>query len=509
MANGVRVLLRPIIEKWPKGELVSGVTIGLEIFGKGPGLNKGEVKPAKLILHGAFLKKARDEKKDRPKFEKFATITGKIRLTAGKPVFELEPAGKIEYAKPEPAKPTFRRVDVKYQAPAFSGAPSPPLPKPDEAPPEPHPLLRLRLPEEPKGMRFAIVGAELEIAGASSSGVADNDLLDVPLPPIQLKIIKIDHHFAPSKENLEIKYKIGGLLGARVMLEVTSKHYAAGPILKRALLPAELIDGLHTLTWDGKCNALSGDLKARFLNPLFAPYEVKLSDGSKHEAKGGFAVLYHSLELALGDWTPDAKVPDKASKKNDWVQYKLNELGYFGGPVGHDFDDYLKKAVIRYKANHKKMHELVVSNYNATITADLEAALSAGDNRRTFLDGDALKDPKKSSRILLEALTYENKASGDEFAESKATHEPARLNRPLLPMQANIFLLGKTTTKVRAPEAVGKARVNWRFTDVPEDLTKQFASTASQPSKTRAYVEKALKLKGGRSGTNGDNCHKD
>ncbi len=73
----------------------------------------------------------------------------------------------------------------------------------------------------------------------------DNDLLDVPLPPIRLSIVKVDDHFAPSVETLEIKYKVGGLLGARVTLEITSKHYASGPIFKRLLTPAELSDGLQ------------------------------------------------------------------------------------------------------------------------------------------------------------------------------------------------------------------------------------------------------------------------
>src|SRR6185369_11880348 len=62
MANGIRALLRPVLQTWPKGQLVSGLTLGLDIFGQGPGeLAKGDVKAAKLILHGAFLNSAREE----------------------------------------------------------------------------------------------------------------------------------------------------------------------------------------------------------------------------------------------------------------------------------------------------------------------------------------------------------------------------------------------------------------------------------------------------------------
>jgi len=511
MADGVRALLRPVVRKWPKGQAVSGVTFGLEILGKGPGdLAKGEKKPAKLVLHGAFLAKARDESKEKPKFAPFATLTGTIQLKASKPVFTLDPKGKFEYAKPEPASGRFRRIRVAYEGPAFEGAPPAPAPAPDQQPAEPHPLTILRLPEEPKGMHFLVVGAALEIGGAKSSDIEQNDKLDVPLPAIELRIVKVDHHFAPSVESLAVTYKIGGLLGSRATLEVTSKNYAAGPIFKRELTEAELQDGLKVLEWNGKCNPASGDLKDRFLNPLFGPYELKISDGAKHEAKSEFRVLYHSLALKQGEWTPDGKEPPQATKKKEWAQYKLNDLGYYGGPVGHDFDDYLKKAVIRYKANHPKLHQLLHANYNDTITADMETALAAGDARRTYLKGTAFGSPTGSSQIFVEALTYEEKAGGaSEFTEAKAPLEKQRLNRPLLPIVADILLLGKKGKGLAAPLGVGAVRVNWKFTDVQENLALQFTAAPGRPSRTRAYVELGLKLQGGRVGTVGDNCYKD
>ena len=57
--------------------------------------------------------------------------------------------------------------------------------------------------------------------------------------------------------------------------------------------------------------------------------------------------------------------------------------------------------------------------------------------------------------------------------------------------------------------SVGPVRVNWRFADTDEDLTVQPPDVAAEPSKTQAYLKKALELKGGRVAPDGDNCHKD
>jgi hypothetical protein len=513
MANGVRVLLRPELQKAGKTQVVSGLTLGLSLFGTGPAeLAKGQVKPAKLVLHAAFLAKARDEAKLKPSYTEFASLTGTIKLE-NKPtraVFTIAPGSAIQYTKPPPANGRFRRIRLGYDAPTFSGAPpAPPAPAPGKPPAAPNPLRVLVLPEEPAGMKFLIVAAVLEIDGKSAAAIDDNDKLDVPLVPIRIRFLKVDPLFAPSKEKLAIKYSISGLIGSDVTLRISSKHYTAGPIFERLLAPADVTDGTHTIDWDGKCNPGGGDLKDKFLTPLFGPYELTLTDGAGQEPKTGFKVLYHSVELVQGPFTPDGKEPPKANKK-DWVQFKLNELGYWGGPVGHDFDDYLKKAVIRYKANHRSMHEIVHANYTDAITPQLETALSANDNPQRFIDGNAFSKITGRSKLYVEAITYEELAGGgDEFGTPKAPKEKDRLNRPLLPVLANVYLRGKKLNKVHAPDAVGPVRVNWLFTDVREDLTRQLASKPKEPSRTRAYVEAALKTKSGRTATTGDNCHKD
>jgi hypothetical protein len=235
---------------------------------------------------------------------------------------------------------------------------------------------------------------------------------------------------------------------------------------------------------------------------------LKITDGASHTLEAPVRVLYHSVELSQGGFTPDDAEPPKADK-NKWVQYKLDQLGYYGGPVGHDFDDYLKKAVIRYKANHVKMHEVLHANYTGAITADLEAALTAGDNARVAVSGNAFEKKTGKSKILVEALTYEEdtSAGGSEFGTPKAPKEKDRLNRPLIPVLGKALLRDKHGRKADAPAAVGPVRVDWLFTDVREALARQLTSAPNQPSHTRRYVELALQTKGGRTATTGDNCH--
>ncbi|MDQ2642320.1 MAG: hypothetical protein M3020_00790 [Myxococcota bacterium] len=513
MANGVRVLLRPELQKAKKTQVVSGVSLGSSLFGTGPAeLSKGQLKNAKLVLHAAFLARARDEAKLKPSYTEFASLSGTIKLETkpSRAVFTVAPGATIQYTQPPPANGRFRRIRLHYDAATFSGVPAVPAPPAAGKPPAPpHPLRVLVLPEEPAGMRFLVVGAVLEIDGKAVAAIDDNDKLDVPLVPIRIRFLKVDPLFAPSKETLSIKYSISGLIGSDVTLEITSKHYASGPIFKRSLTPAEVIDGAHTVTWDGKCNPSGGDLKDKFLTPLFGPYELTLTDGAGQKPKTGFKVLYHSVELVQGPFTPDGKEPTKTNKK-DWVQYKLNELGYWGGPVGHDFDDYLKKAVIRYKANHRRMHEIIHANYTDAITPQLETALAANENPQRFVEGNAFSKVTGRSKIYVEALTYEELAGGgDEFGTPKAPKEKQRLNRPLLPILAKVYLRGKKLGKVEAPDAIGPVRVNWLFTDVREDLSRQVTLKPKEPSRTRTYVEAALKTKSGRTATAGDNCYQD
>lgn len=325
------------------------------------------------------------------------------------------------------------------------------------------------------------------------------------LVPKRLHLTTVDDHFAPGAETLDIAYQIEGLGGSEVTLEISSPHYDSNPIFKRKLSAGETADGAHTIGWDGRANAAAGTLKGALIHPLFSPYEVRLFDSGAHSDSAKFKVMYQDVKLRRGPWTADEKEPPESDEKA-WVAFKLNEFGYFGGPVGKDTDDYLDKAVVRYKANHKAMHELDVRKYKHDITDTLKKALKAGDNKRVFLEGDPFGAPDKETRLYLEALTYEAKT---EFTKNRHRLEKARLNRPLLPIEAEITLRGKNDSPMSSPGAVGPVRVNWRFRDADEDLATLPADLPKEPSKTQAYLKKALELKGGRVAPDGDNCHKD
>jgi uncharacterized repeat protein (TIGR01451 family) len=321
--------------------------------------------------------------------------------------------------------------------------------------------------------------------------------------PRELVLVTVDDHFAPSKESLDIKYKIKGYnKDDEVKLVIASKHYKDGNIYEYKLSEVQKKDGEHTIQWSGKSTCSAGDLKDRFIHPLFSPYGVTLVHAQASTETKAFKVLYHSIKIKQGPWTPDEKEPPESEEKK-WVQYKLNELGYFGGPVGKDLDNYLTKAVIRYKANHPRFVKLDYKDYTADITSQLKEELTANAANREYLTAGAFDDKDRESKIRIEALVY----YGDEFSKAKKADKDAeRLNRPLIPLEAVILLKNKSDGAQAAPEAVGPARITWRFTDPDEDLSFQHAATDDAPSRCKDYLEQCLKLEGGRSGKNGDNC---
>jgi hypothetical protein len=344
--------------------------------------------------------------------------------------------------------------------------------------------------------------------------VGESATVHLILEEKRLEILKIDDHFAPKVENLDIQYAIAGLSGRVVKLTVEGDNYPGKTLVDRPLKADETKDGAkNVIHWDGKIEV--GGSKDGFVNPLMGPLRVRLShDDSAHsgvlKSEKPFKLLYHSIEIKQGPFTPDEKEPPKANEK-DWVQFKLNQLGFYGGPVGNDTDNYLKKAVIRYKANHKKFYQFLVANYNDSITADLKTAIAANDNSRPFLVGDPFSSTKNVGKVMVEELYYQRTGAGlnqTEFmsGSDRPGFDQSRVNRPLIPIEVTIFLKAKDNSKKLAAEAVGPLRINFRFKDANEDLSPQFTPTAASPSQTKKYVEAALKLSSGRTGSNGDNC---
>jgi hypothetical protein len=322
----------------------------------------------------------------------------------------------------------------------------------------------------------------------------------IELVPRKLHIVGIDDHFAPQAELLDIVYEIGGLTDKEVTYRIRDREGTL--IFERTLDDGERADGdRKPLTWDGV--ATNGDRAGRHATPLMAPFKVELYATERYKDETRFKILYHSLKMLQGPWTPDEEMPPDSDERA-WTAWQLNALGYWGGPVGKDFDHYLDKAIIRYKANHSALHRLKYRDYDAAITPELKTALAAGDAARDAVIGDAVTNPGGSSRLRVEEITYES----GEFGKERGPLEVKRVNRPLLPIEVKIYLKSKSDAAADAPDAVGPVRIDWRFRDGNEDLSTQVANTPAEPSKTAAYLEKALKLKGGRSGR-GDNCPKE
>ncbi len=333
----------------------------------------------------------------------------------------------------------------------------------------------------------------------------------------RLQIVRIDDHFAPSKESLDIHFAIRGIYNRQVKLIVEGENYPGKVMVSRDIPKDKTTNNNdQVISWDGKIE--EGELKDHFANPLMGPFKAILfHDDAAHtnhfRDEKKFKILYHSLELKEGPWTPDEKEPDKAAKEKEWIQYKLNQLGFYGGPVGKDTEGYLEKAILRYKANHKKMYQFFVVNYRPDTDQVFKDALAAGDNKRPYLAGNPFPGPGNTGKILVEALYYQRvgaelKSNGGdtEFRSVRSIYDEKRLNRPLIPVEATVYLKGKDNTKKLVPDAVGPLRVNFRVKGLNEDLSSQWSSTPASPSQTKKYLEAALTINNGRVGDNGDNC---
>jgi LysM repeat protein len=333
-----------------------------------------------------------------------------------------------------------------------------------------------------------------------------------PVVPRWLALLKLDDHFAPGKETLEIQYSLGGLAGRDVFLEVTSEFYKDNPIFKRALTAAEKTDGDHELEWDGKANASSGDLKDHFISPLFAPYKVRLYVDTTYTDEAQFKVLYHSLRLAFGSHTPDGKPPASTDKAR-YAQFRLNELGYDGGPVdGVVTSTVCKGALRRFQRGNYQVGTTNLLHESGTLDDDTFQALQSATARVRF---EAGKDPLTEDRKLYVDDNYFNDrgmnmvtGSTPEFnSADRKKYVEDRLERPYIALEAQLLLLGKAGGAVDSPDGVGPATIAWEADDGPEDATVIAATNAA----ARTFVANAIQHgipSGGLINQTGDNAPK-
>ena len=91
-----------------------------------------------------------------------------------------------------------------------------------------------------------------------------------------------------------------------VKLTITSALYTSGPIYEIDLPdPKKANNAKQPYPWDGKANCAAGDLKDLFIHPLLSPYKITLYHSDQLKSEKEFKVLYHSVKLQRGPWTPD------------------------------------------------------------------------------------------------------------------------------------------------------------------------------------------------------------
>ncbi|MFO0650442.1 MAG: peptidoglycan-binding domain-containing protein [Polyangiales bacterium] len=323
----------------------------------------------------------------------------------------------------------------------------------------------------------------------------DDDDTTVETPSPDLQLISVDPHFAPGRESLEIVYTIRHYQESdTVTLEITSPHHG-GPLYKVELHGADKSSGVHSFLWNGKSNA-TGAMADRFIHPLLAPFKVKLTGSLGHSGQQDFTVLYAGVRLAMGPWVPRDDRPQAADRRTHFVQLRLNELGYHGGPVTGALDDAAKSAIKRYKRYHTQLY----TDTTDAITDALVARLEAGDNVRNAFDNTRfITKDDATSKVFTDADQYYRQYADLVSPVVKVNHEKDSLGRPVFPLKAEVLLLSKYKelgdegAGVWSPEATGPVRVRWSTEDPSEDTTILPDGTgAGVPSRTKQYIDLAL-----------------
>jgi Putative peptidoglycan binding domain len=304
----------------------------------------------------------------------------------------------------------------------------------------------------------------------------------------RLELVEVDHHFVPGPEELEIAYNIESLAGVKVLLQILNDNHTPPLLFERELTAAEKANGDgKILKWDGRATCASGPLKDKVINPLYGPCKVRLlaPDYNIQTAdtdKSATRVLYHSIHLRPCSYLENDSPPPQGSI--EWVQYRLNQLGYFAGPIDGVLNQQTKRAVKRYT------YEMV--NGTETDAAGGAGFLSslAGTDLLTplFSDAHVIEDRTKDSKIYIQhnyfyhtegasGTSNWNQSDGHWYKESDFNNaKGGKLDRFESPVEAVLTLesrLQKTFDSshagIKSPDALGEAQVEWTVIDPPED----------------------------------------
>ncbi len=178
-----------LVHESPKGDtgplIVKGAEIRIPFFGSGKtGLKKDAPQPVSLKFFGRYLTEALPQSP--PAFEEFAQLSleGELKGMPLRPELKISATAKIVYnTPPEDDDPKVRTLELDYNAQDFSNLPV-----------EEHEIRKLKLPiyepqnDLPEPRHFEL-GILLEVGGHTEAAVEVNDVLDVPLKPIDVGLI--------------------------------------------------------------------------------------------------------------------------------------------------------------------------------------------------------------------------------------------------------------------------------------------------------------------------------
>ncbi len=236
-------------------------------------------------------------------------------------------------------------------------------------------------------------------------------------------------------------------------------------------------------------------------------------------------VLYDSIEIVRAPWATNEETFDEGTR--EWLCDQLNKLGYYGGPPSlyAKFDlRFYKKALSRFRDNHKDLRNMHPGNilrsgyikaFKDTNTTQLNFCCLDGKTWKEIPEEKALPKPTDvdiNPRIFVEAIGYQAdyKEGIDEFTDqyqgnpsTKMEKEKDRLNRPMIPLEAVIYLKNSKNMPELAPEAVGEVRVEWLVNEPPEN-TSNLPKSAPEYGFTKYYIDD-FKIKAGVT----NNCPED
>lgn len=208
-------------------------------------------------------------------------------------------------------------------------------------------------------------------------------------------------------------------------------------------------------------------------------------------------------------------VPPDGADRIKWVQYKLNELGWFAGKLDGDANNVdLKRAVIRYRQSHKTLKKTLFEEakdgaglfyrmpgveYSSAIDGDFMEGLRSNPQPRPTSTPGVFTQSDAEGKIYLDAERFcEDANTLDEASDTakdavdapstnKYDREQQWLSTPRFPLRAKIQVMNSRGMPVWAPGASQSIDVQWSWQDRPE----QTAALATHPSTTKAYIDQA------------------